>query len=399
MQKFKYLGVVLLLGFVITFFNNRIATVIYLIVVSIIWVVNELENKQSSDVMQAYYKEHEKETTQHIKSTNQKLNELIQAIPFPMVYVNQGGELALKNNYFDKLNENNAENIYDHKIDATIKELMMDGFIHEKQFIKRFSYMGTIYQVHSKPIFEGKKYDGCIFLFQDITYVLEGEKMQQQFIADASHELKTPIAAILGMAEILNREGFDDPSTQKEFLAQIEKDAKRLSHIVNDLLLQSKLKADKIYLEKTEFNLRSFFDGILYDKRIALHQNNIKVKLDCPSDIIISADQFRLSQVFTNLMDNAINYTKDGKISITCSLWDKNLTIILEDNGQGIDKDHLPHIFERFYRGNVARDRKDGGSGLGLAISKSIIETHGGTMSVESEKGKGTRFIISLTQS
>ena len=385
------------MGIFAAVFNNIIFTIIYVLIVSILWIVKELDSKQSFEVLNTYYEEHEKEATANIALSNQRLKELIHSIPFPIVYVNQSGAMELKNNYFDKLNITGAKDIYDNTIDRRIKELMMDGFIHEKQFIKRISYMNSIYQVHSQPIFDDKKYAGCIFLFQDITHVLDGEKIQQQFIADASHELKTPISAILGMSEILNREGFDDTATQKEFLTQIEKDAKRLSTIVNDLLLQSKLKADKIYIEKTEFSLKNFFDGVLYDKRVALHQNNIKVKLNCPSNIKAYADQFRLSQVFRNLIDNAINYTKDGEINIDCVLWEDEITITFKDNGQGIAPEHLPHIFERFYRGNVARDRKDGGSGLGLAISKSIIESHGGSMSVSSVVGEGTTFTVVLT--
>ncbi len=401
MQKFKfgYLLVILFLAVLTIFIDNVIFTLIFVLVVSVLWIVKEIEMKQTLDVMTNYHAEHEKDAMASIALSNQRLKELIKAIPFPMVYVNQSGILELSNLSFDKINDTQAKEIYSNSIHRPIKELMMEGFIHEKQFIKRISYNGTIYQVHSQPLFQTKQYAGCIFLFQDITRVLDGEKMQQQFIADASHELKTPISAILGMSEILNRDNFDDPATQKEFLEQIEKDARRLSTIVSDLLLQSKLKADKIYLDKSDFTLKHFFDGVLFDKRVVLFQNDIKVKLNCPSDIKIYADQFRLSQVFRNLIDNAANYAKKGTISIDCILDNLDIIITFKDTGQGIAPEHLPHIFERFYRGNIARDRKDGGSGLGLAISKSIIEAHGGTMEVQSVLGEGTAFKIVLTQS
>src|SRR5699024_9403336 len=129
----------------------------------------------------------------------------------------------------------------------------------------------------------------------------------------------------------------------------------RLEQIVEDLLLQSKLMENKLHLEKTEFNLRQFFEGLIYEKRRALHQSNIEVILNCPSDVMIVGDHFRLSQVFINLFNNAINYAKNETIKIDCNISRRNWNIRFCDSGAGIDEAILPHIFERFYRGDAGR--------------------------------------------
>lgn len=328
-----------------------------------------------------------------------KLFHLMNAIPSPLTYINQKGDFEVSNIYFKQMMEIPAEHVYDVSIDSPLRQIMLDAFLNEKQFIRQFTYHESDFQVHSIPIFtDDQRYNGCMLVFQDVTRITEGEKMQKRFIADASHELRTPITSILGMIEIMNEEGFDDMKTAQEFLQQIEKESHRLKHIVDDLLLQSRLKADKVYLEKQLFNLRQFFEGVIYEKRLALHEKNIEVVLNCPSNIEIYADQFRLSQVFTNLLNNSINYTENGRIRIDVEAWKDKCTIRFQDDGAGIPEEILPHIFDRFFKGSKERSSDHMGSGLGLAISKSIIEAHGGHIEVESEKGEGTLFTIVLTE-
>ncbi len=223
--------------------------------------------------------------------------------------------------------------------------------------------------------------------------------MQKRFISDASHELRTPITSIMGMVEILNRAGFNDLETQKEFLFQIENDVKNLDLIVKDLLLQSKMREKKLYLDKVIFDLEQLFENIIHDLRADLIKAKIKVRLQCEGNITIFADQFRLSQVFINLINNSINYAENGIIDILCESTETQVIITISDNGKGIKEENLPHVFERFYRGESDRRRKVGGSGLGLAISKSIIDAHDGTIEVISKENIGTTFIIKLTQS
>ena len=321
---------------------------------------------------------------------------LINAIPSPLVYINQRGDFEVHNVNFEGLLEKEAVNVYDVTIDSPLRQTLLDAFLNEKQFAKQFNYKEVDFQVLSIPVHQEGRYHGCILIFQDVTSVVDGEKMQKRFIADASHELRTPITSIKGMSEIMNREGFNDLETAREFISQIDVETKRLEQIVNDLLLQSRLKSNKVYLEKSYFNLKQFFDGIIYEKRQELLKENIKVVLNCASDIMVKADQFRLSQVVLNLFNNAINYSKDQSITIKCTSSLGVVKIEFKDSGAGIPDNILPHIFERFFKGNPDRARINSGSGLGLAISKSIIEAHGGILEVESELGVGTQFTITL---
>ena len=324
------------------------------------------------------------------------LTKLIEAIPSPLVYINQRGDFEVSNQYFQKLTKSDQNNVYDVLIDSPLRQTLLDAFLNEKQFVRQFTYENTDFQVLSIPLFNEKRYVGCMLIFQDVTRVVEGEKMQKRFIADASHELRTPITAIKGMIEILNRDRYDDLATAKEFGVQIEKETNKLEQIVDDLLLQSRLKSNKVYLELSNFNLKQFFDGLIYEKRQELHKNNIEVVLNCPSDINLTADHFRLSQVVLNLLNNAINYSKDGQIMIQCSSRKNNVKIKLVDTGSGIKSGDLPHIFERFFKGSPDTSKQRTGSGLGLAISKSIIEAHGGSIMVDSVEGEGTTFTIEL---
>lgn len=341
----------------------------------------------------------EKKSKKKHTDSEDKMAQIIASIPSALVYINQRGEFDVSNKKFNSILNVEALNVYDSRIDTNFRQMLLDAFLNEKQFIRQEVFNDVNYQVLSIPMLKKGRYNGCMIILQDITRLLEGEKMQKQFIANASHELKTPIASIKGMSEVLNRSDFDDEETSKEFLARIQIESARLEQIVEDLLLQSKLMENKLHLEKTEFNLRQFFEGLIYEKRRELHMANIEVILNCPSDVMIVGDHFRLSQVFVNLFNNAINYATNESIKIDCNISRKNWNIRFCDTGAGIDESVIPHIFERFYRADPARERYSGSTGLGLAISKAIIEAHGGHIQVESELGKGTCFDVQLDPS
>lgn len=355
-------------------------------------------SKETYQSMKSEMMELEKESTAKIDEATDKLANLIAYIPSGLVYINQRGEYDVMNQKFKDILGKDVSNVYSTEIDAELRQILLDAFLNEKQFIRQININQTDYQVLAVPMIRENRYIGCMLIFQDVTRILEGESMQKRFIADASHELKTPITAIKGMIEIINRDDFADEKTRDEFLAQIQIDTSRLEQIVEDLLLQSRLSAKEVHLEKNRFNLKQFFDGLVYEKRLELHKNEIKVIINCPSDVMIEADHFRLSQVFSNLFNNAINYAKEREIRIDCDVDSKRCKIRFCDTGRGIDPAVLPHIFDRFYRGDDGRDRNAGGSGLGLAISKSIIEAHEGTIEVESEVNKGTCFTVKLKQ-
>ena len=234
-----------------------------------------------------------------------------------------------------------------------------------------------------------------VLIFHDITPLKEIERVKKDLVASVSHELKTPLTAIRGYIETLLEEEKDEK--KHYYLEILDRHTKRLCNIVNDLLTLSALETKKeLTLEEVNLaallkKLKDFFASRLEEKKLNF-RINIAPKLEP-----IVADGFKLEQLFLNLLDNAIKYTEKGEISVEISpLGPDQIKIVVADTGPGIPKEHLPYIFERFYVVDKSRSRRSGGTGLGLSIVKHIVQLHGGKIKVESQLGKGTRFIIIL---
>ena len=233
-------------------------------------------------------------------------------------------------------------------------------------------------------------------LFQDISKTLEGEKMQKRFIADASHELKTPISVLKGMVEILNRDDFDDPITEKEFLSQMAKEVQRLDVLVKDLLQLSRLSLSNVILEREKCDVCALFDKACDSLWKNAQKKQLNIQKDYQTLEYAFCDPKRMLQVILNLLSNAIKYSDSGTITLRTRMETTYYILEVEDEGCGIQKKDMEKIFDRFYRVDDARSRQSGGSGLGLPIVRSIIEAHGGNIEVESTYGKGTLFRIKL---
>ena len=219
---------------------------------------------------------------------------------------------------------------------------------------------------------------------------------QQQLVADVSHELRTPLATIQGNLDLLRRGAAKDPSMLQESMDAMNSEVARMSRLVRDLLLLAESDAGApLQLRPVELDtllLEIYREGML------IANNRLKMRLGHEDQAVIQGDPDRLKQLLLNLVNNAIAYTPDGG-TVTLSLHrrpDNWVRVAVADTGVGIAPEDLPHIFDRFWRQDKARSRKLGGSGLGLSIAKSIVEAHGGRISVESELGKGTTFEVLL---
>jgi two-component system phosphate regulon sensor histidine kinase PhoR len=222
---------------------------------------------------------------------------------------------------------------------------------------------------------------------------LERERIQKRFIADASHELKTPVSAIKGMIEILNRPDFKDEETLLDFHQQIEIETKRMENIIQDMLTLSRNTAKNVLLNIEQFNPYQLINDVIRSQQSSIQQKRLLVENKLSKALNIEADRDKFYHIFSNLLSNAIKSSSKGKIHFESSLDDRYLSILIHDEGVGMHASEIPYIFERYYRIDESRSRDTGGSGLGLAIVKTYVNAHQGTIEVHSEEGKGSTFI------
>jgi len=241
-------------------------------------------------------------------------------------------------------------------------------------------------------------YDGAILVFHDLTRMRELEVVRQEFVGNVSHELRTPLSLVKSAVETLIDGAKDDTKTLGRFLEIIERNANRLSLLIDDLLLLSTLDSGRMQLQLQAVGLYLAINEISEDLLPSAQRRGITIVNQVKEDIYASADPNRLRQVLSNLIDNAIKYGKnDGSIYISSSvLATKRIEVRIMDDGPGIPLDVQSRIFERFFRVDKARSRDQGGTGLGLAIVKHVVQAHGGDVRVESELGKGSTFIFTL---
>ncbi|MFZ0035195.1 MAG: ATP-binding protein [Sedimentisphaerales bacterium] len=223
------------------------------------------------------------------------------------------------------------------------------------------------------------------------------DKVRTDFVANVSHELKTPLTSIRGFVETLEDGAINDSSNARRFLAIIEKHTQRLGNIIDDLLRLSELESGG-GIEMAELDLKGLIDEIVmgFGHALAVKQQRLSVETS-GGDFTVRGNKDKLEQVFVNLVDNAIKYTKEGgRIKVLLAKADDSVIVTVEDNGIGIPKEDIERVFERFYRVDKAHSRELGGTGLGLSITKHIVSAHNGKIRIESEVNKGTKVFVIL---
>lgn len=238
----------------------------------------------------------------------------------------------------------------------------------------------------------------------EIEKLKEMEAFRREFLGDVSHELKTPIFAIEGFVETLLDGALEDPKVNKKFLQKTRKHAERLSHLVSDILVISQIESGDLGMNDEHFSIYELvmdvLDSLAYKFTKKGRDISYKVLANGHEHTLVEADKQRIDQVVRNLIDNAVKYG-DAKGVVTIIIErspedEGKLIVKVNDNGPGIDKQHIARLFERFYRVDKSRSREKGGTGLGLAICKHLIEAHGERIWVESEPGKGATFMFTL---
>ncbi len=230
----------------------------------------------------------------------------------------------------------------------------------------------------------------------DIIQLNQLQEIRKDFVANASHELRTPISSIRGFVETLLDGAYHDEEVSRKFLERTLSNVIRLENIVNDMLDLSKLEVRDKGMSLRYFDVGEQVRPILADFEEAANRKGLELKYESslPAEFKLLADPYQFDKAMTNLIENAVKYTESGFVKVSAQVRDKDLVVAVEDTGQGIKSEDLSRIFERFYRVDKGRSRQQGGSGLGLSIVKHVMEIHNGQVKVESVVGKGSRFIL-----
>ncbi|CAD2077810.1 HAMP domain-containing sensor histidine kinase [Jeotgalicoccus meleagridis] len=312
-----------------------------------------------------------------------------------ILYLNKNAELIYTNQtgkkYYDIFDASNSSGYFA----SLVKSVVEDRSPH----LERLDINNKHLQLAMSPVTSNGQINGVTVLVRDITDEINNEKMRSEFISNVSHELKTPMVMLSGYSEALLDDIVTDPKEVKEMIAIIKDESDRMNKLVNELLIIARMDSDEVQYNIEEQDLKPLINKLIHRYEFDLKDKATRLIVETDDEpFVFPFDADKLNQVLTNIIDNAIRYTKDED-TITISLnksQDDTVEISIEDTGTGIKEENLQHIFDRFYKEDEARTRGKHGTGLGLYIVKNIIEKHGGSISVESEYGEGTKFIIKL---
>ncbi len=252
------------------------------------------------------------------------------------------------------------------------------------------------YLVHVSYIEKlGEEKDGALLVMNDISGIKRLEKMRKEFVANVSHELKTPVTSIIGYVETLMAGRVVDENDIKKFLSVINRQAVRLEKIVEDLLTLSRVDDELVKLKKEKIPVTDLLGSSASACSYLAEQKNMKIVIECDERLELYAHPILAEQAVSNLIDNAVKYSyPNTDVIVNAAKAENNIVITVSDSGPGIPKKSIGRIFDRFYRVDKSRSRELGGTGLGLAIVKHVARTHGGKVEVESETGRGSVFRV-----
>src|SRR5215216_5545209 len=237
---------------------------------------------------------------------------------------------------------------------------------------------------------------GALGVFFDITRTERLEIVRQEFLSNVSHELRTPLTAIIAFVETLETGAMEDPESCQRFLSIIRKNASRMHSLIDDILELTAIEGGNVQLRAAPVVLHTLVQDVCASLTAKAAAQKVTLKNNVPPEVMVHADERRLEQMLTNLIDNGIKFSREhGTVAISYESGTRD-KILVQDNGDGIPAQHLERLFERFYRIDRARSRDMGGTGLGLAIVKHLALLHRGEVTVTSELGKGTTFTIHL---
>ena len=361
--KVVLMGVVTLL---LCYFNKAYSLYIMLLFI-FVCAINAYQLESHYQRMGRFFQREKDNEIKEVEIENKYhekiLSQLIRSMNLPMLFIDKEGKIAFTNQSFRKGFEipHLKGRYYKDIFVGEMLDLVDQCYVFERPLSSVVKIQSRYYQVESSPVFSDKEhliFDGTIVLFTDVSKMKEIEDMQKQFLSDVSHELKTPMSAIIGSVEILKRDGLDSPEIFQEFMDILLKESYRMQNIINDILELSRLDQTRVKLDFKELDVKAV----------------VKESID---------------------LFEPIKYSNDGVITIKTEKENNMFVLSVQDEGMGIPKNKLNYIYDRFYQVDKSRSSKIS-TGLGLSIVKKIVELNQGTIDVESTLGIGSTFTVKL---
>jgi len=326
-----------------------------------------------------------------------RLEAILISMDSGIIAIDKNKKIIMINPYAEKIFGIIATVIGENFLDVIRNHELEDIFSHKNYDVNETStikFRGKTLRVRTADIINGGIPIGTVAVIQDITDLRKLENMRSQFVANVSHELKTPLTSIKGFAETLK--DVEDQQTREKFLNIINDETERLTRLINDILILSDIEQHRE--EKIEIvNVKSIINNVYYLMKNTAESKNISLSMIGGKTIELIGDCDKFKQMLINLVDNAIKYSDNGdSVYMGYEQKGSNCIIWVEDTGAGIPQKHIYRLFERFYRVDKARSRAKGGTGLGLAIVKHIVLGFGGSIEVKSRVGEGSKFIVSI---
>ncbi|MFC7393681.1 two-component system histidine kinase PnpS [Scopulibacillus cellulosilyticus] len=345
--------------------------------------------------------------TKSYQTQEDRLETLIENIGSGLIFIDSHGRINLLNKTYRetfrvKTNNWNDKTYYEVIPYQEVIDIIDETFSTERRLTRQVLLPVHIerkhFDVSCAPILaQQKRLRGIVVVFHDITELKKLEKMRKDFVANVSHELKTPVTSLIGFTETLLDGAMDDSELKTKFLNIILNESKRLQSLIQDLLELSKIEQEHFMIKWQSVSLRDVLEDTLIILKEKAHQKSIILEVLPSSKSLALGDPYRIRQMIINLVTNAISYTPaGGHVWVQVRDTKDDVELMVKDTGIGISEDQIPRIFERFYRVDKGRSRNQGGTGLGLAIVKHLVEAHEGRIDVSSEIGKGTTFTITF---
>ena len=341
------------------------------------------------------------------ETEKERLKTLIENMGSALIMIDRNGYITIVNRSFLKQIDISFKDVdgklfnkvgLPQKIEAFIDQLFLTEASHREQISMKKNLHTHFMDAYGAPVIgEHGKWLGIVIVMHEITELVKLEQVRKDFVANVSHELKTPVTSIKGFSETLLYGAYKNEETLLSFLEIIHKESNRLQMLINDLLDLSKVEQVGYEVDLQKVNLLEVVERCIEMTSHIVEEKNMHIETIYNEPIYILGDLNRLIQIMMNLLMNALSYSPEDK-TVTISL-DRNKKcgiFRIQDEGIGISKEEINRVFERFYRVDRARSRNSGGTGLGLAIVKHLVEAHHGLLEVESEVGKGTVFTVSI---